>query len=193
MGRTRRRVVSLCIAASLSLTIAGPASGASLTDAQRADNAIGYLARQQAADGSMPGFSAIGSTADAELAVRAANIGADVEHGAITFLRKQVRAGNVTQIGAVAKLHFPGLHQDAAKWLAETRKAKAVGLDTASIDYGQSTLYESHRVLYERDIPAFENLTNLDQLPARGAIVIALPMKIKGGSGAPLRAIAILR
>src|SRR5207249_5711344 len=104
MGRTRRRVVSLCIAASLSLTIAGPASGASLTDAQRADNAIGYLARQQAADGSMPGFSAIGSTADAELAVRAANIGADVEHGAITFLRKQVRAGNVTQIGAVAKV-----------------------------------------------------------------------------------------
>jgi len=94
---------------------------------------------------------------------------------------------------AVAKLHFPGLHPDAAKWLAETRNVKAVGIDTASIDYGQSTLYESHRILYERDIPAFENLTNLDQLPARGAIVIALPMKIKGGSGAPLRAIAILR
>ena len=70
---------------------------------------------------------------------------------------------------------------------------KAVGLDTASIDYGQSTMYESHRTLFERDIPAFENLTNLDRLPARGAIVIALPMKIKGGSGAPLRAIAILR
>jgi kynurenine formamidase len=93
---------------------------------------------------------------------------------------------------AVAKLHFPGLHQDAARWLAETRKIKAVGLDTASIDYGQSTLYESHRILYERDIPAFENLANLDQLPARGAYVVALPMKIKGGSGAPLRAIAIL-
>jgi kynurenine formamidase len=94
---------------------------------------------------------------------------------------------------AVAKLHFPGLHQDAATWLAETRKVKAVGLDTASIDYGQSTLYESHRTLYERDIPAFENLTNLDRLPARGAVVVALPMKIKGGSGAPLRAIAIVR
>ena len=94
---------------------------------------------------------------------------------------------------AVAKLHFPGLHPDAAKWLAETRKAKAVGLDTASIDYGQTTQYESHRILYERDIPAFENLTNLERLPARGAIVIALPMKIKGGSGAPLRAIAFVR
>jgi kynurenine formamidase len=93
---------------------------------------------------------------------------------------------------AVAKLHFPGLHPDAARWLAETRKIKAVGLDTASIDYGQSTLYESHRILYERDIPAFENLTNLDRLPARGALIVALPMKIKGGSGGPLRIIAIV-
>jgi kynurenine formamidase len=93
---------------------------------------------------------------------------------------------------AVAKLHFPGLHPDAAKWLAETRKVKAVGLDTASIDYGQSTMYESHRILYERDIPAFENLTSLERLPARGAFIVALPMKIKGGTGAPLRAMAIL-
>jgi kynurenine formamidase len=93
---------------------------------------------------------------------------------------------------AVAKLHFPGLHQDAAKWLAETKHVKAVGLDTASIDYGQSTMYEAHRVLYERDVPAFENLTNLDRLPARGAFIVALPMKIKGGTGAPLRAIAIV-
>jgi kynurenine formamidase len=92
---------------------------------------------------------------------------------------------------AVAKLHFPGLHPDAAKWLVD-RKVHAVGLDTASIDYGQSTMYESHRVLYEHDIPAFENLTNLDRLPARGAHVVALPMKIKGGTGAPLRAIAIV-
>src|SRR6185295_6359145 len=82
---------------------------------------------------------------------------------------------------AVAKLHFPGLHPDAAIWLAEARKVKAVGLDTASIDFGQSTLFESHRILYARDIPAFENLTALDQLPARGATVYALPMKIKGG------------
>jgi kynurenine formamidase len=93
---------------------------------------------------------------------------------------------------AVAKLHFPGLHPDAAKWLAETKRVKAVGLDTASIDYGQSTMFETHRILYERDVPAFENLTNLDRLPARGAFVVALPMKIKGGTGAPLRAMAIV-
>jgi kynurenine formamidase len=93
---------------------------------------------------------------------------------------------------AVAKLHFPGLHPAAARWLVANRAIGAIGIDTASIDYGQSTQYESHRVLYEQNIPAFENLASLDRLPPRGAIVVALPMKIKGGSGAPLRAIALL-
>jgi kynurenine formamidase len=93
---------------------------------------------------------------------------------------------------AVAKLHFPGLHPDAAKWLVANRPIKAIGIDTASIDYGQSSLFEAHRTLYARDIPAFENLTALERLPATGAYLVALPMKIKGGSGAPLRAIAIL-
>lgn len=93
---------------------------------------------------------------------------------------------------AVSKLHFPGLHPAAATWLVNERPIKAIGIDTASIDYGQSTLYESHRVLYERNIPAFENLAALDRLPATGAYVIALPMKIAGGSGAPLRAVAVV-
>jgi len=93
---------------------------------------------------------------------------------------------------AVAQLHFPGLHPDAARWLAANRAISAIGIDTASIDYGQSTQYESHRALYERNIPAFENLASLDRLPPIGATVVALPMKIKGGSGAPLRAIALL-
>jgi kynurenine formamidase len=93
---------------------------------------------------------------------------------------------------AVAKLHFPGLHPDAARWLVAARRIHAIGIDTASIDYGQSTLFESHRVLYERDVPAFENLTALERLPATGAQIVALPMKIAGGSGAPLRAVAIL-
>jgi len=93
--------------------------------------------------------------------------------------------------GAVPKLHFPGLHPDAAKWLV-AKDVRAVGLDTASIDYGQSTLFESHRILYAANIPAFENLTALDRLPARGAFIVALPMKIAKGSGAPLRAVAVL-
>lgn len=93
---------------------------------------------------------------------------------------------------AVASLRFPGLHPDAARWIVDERPVRAIGIDTASIDHGQSTLFESHRVLYDANIPAFENLTALDRLPVRGAHVIALPMKIAGGSGAPLRAIAVL-
>lgn len=93
---------------------------------------------------------------------------------------------------AVAKLHFPGLHPEAARWLVKYRAVSAVGLDTPSIDYGQSQLFESHRILFDKNIPVFENVANLDRLPEKGAFVIALPMKIKGGSGGPLRIIAFL-
>jgi hypothetical protein len=104
MGRTLRGATTLFAVGSVLVLTTAAWAEASTTDRDRAANAIGYLARQQHADGSMPGFSAIGSTADAELAVRSANVGADVEQGAITFLRKQVRAGNVTEIGLVAKV-----------------------------------------------------------------------------------------
>jgi kynurenine formamidase len=93
---------------------------------------------------------------------------------------------------AVPKLHFPGLHPDGARWLVRRRRIRAVGLDTASIDFGQSTLFESHRVLGAADVPVFENLANLRRLPARGFVFIGLPMKIDGGTGGPLRAIAIV-
>ena len=93
---------------------------------------------------------------------------------------------------AVAKLHFPGLHPDAASWLVSEREVGAVGLDTPSIDYGQSTHFESHQILFKAAIPAFENVANLGDLPATGAWVIALPMKIRNGSGGPLRIVAWL-
>jgi kynurenine formamidase len=106
--------------------------------------------------------------------------------------RKRYLGTDQRGAAAVANLHFPGLHPDAARWLTQNRKIKAIGLDTASIDYGQSTLFESHRTLFDKNIPAFENVANLDQLPVRGFSVIALPMKIKGGSGGPLRIIAVI-
>jgi kynurenine formamidase len=93
---------------------------------------------------------------------------------------------------AVPRLHFPGLHPEAAKWLVENRSIKAIGLDTPSIDYGQSKLFETHVTLFENNIPAFENVANLDKLPENNFTVIALPIKIKGGSGGPLRMIAIV-
>ncbi len=94
---------------------------------------------------------------------------------------------------AVAKLHFPGIHPDAAAWLIANRKIKAVGLDAASVDYGQSADFKTHQLLYKENIPGFENVANLDKLPVKGAYIIALPMKIKNGSGGPLRIIAWLR
>jgi kynurenine formamidase len=93
---------------------------------------------------------------------------------------------------AIAKLHFPGLSKEGAEWLVEQRKVRAVGLDTASIDYGQSRLFEAHRTFALHSVPVFENLDALDQLPQRGSILIALPMKIEAGSGAPLRAVAFI-
>ena len=94
--------------------------------------------------------------------------------------------------GAVAKLHFPGLSPDASRWLTTQRQIKAIGLDTPSIDYGQSTLFESHQILYTKNVPAFENVGDMSALPAKGFWVIAMPMKIGGGSGGPLRIAAIV-
>lgn len=92
---------------------------------------------------------------------------------------------------AVQKLHFPGLSPEAAEWLIKNRNIKAVGIDTASIDFGQSQTFDTHVALMTRNVPAFENVAYLDKLPEKGFQVIALPMKIKGGSGGPLRIIAI--
>jgi kynurenine formamidase len=92
---------------------------------------------------------------------------------------------------AVPLLHFPGISPEAARWLVDRRVA-AVGIDTASVDRGQSTDFLTHRILYEADIPGFENVADLGALPAIGAFVVALPMKIRGGSGAPLRIAAFL-
>ncbi|WP_422080813.1 cyclase family protein [Ulvibacterium sp.] len=93
---------------------------------------------------------------------------------------------------AVQLLHFPGLSPEAAQWLVDNRKIKSIGIDTPSIDYGQSQYFKSHVILLGQNIPAFENLTNLDKLPETGFKIIALPMKIKQGSGAPLRIVALL-
>ena len=92
----------------------------------------------------------------------------------------------------VRALHFPGLHPEAAAWLVRERQVNAVGIDTASIDYGQSTGSETHVALLSQNVPVFENLRDLHGLPDRGFEVIALPMKIAGGTGGPLRIIAVL-
>ncbi len=94
--------------------------------------------------------------------------------------------------GDASNLHFPSFGEAAARLLVEERKVAALGADVASIDYGQSRDFMVHRIAAAQNVPGLENLTGLDQLPARGATVIALPMKIEGGSGGPLRVVALV-
>jgi len=93
---------------------------------------------------------------------------------------------------AIALVGFQGIDPQLAEWLLNNKKIKAVGIDTPSIDYGQSSDFRTHRILLAENIPAFENVANLDQLPVKGSYVVALPMQIKKGSGAPLHIIAFV-
>jgi kynurenine formamidase len=105
--------------------------------------------------------------------------------------RQSYLGTSLTGAQGVANLHFPGFSEDSARLLV-SRGIAAVGIDTASIDYGQSDDFPVHRYLYGLNIPGLENIANVDELPPKGAYVIALPMKISMGSGAPLRIIGLV-
>lgn len=94
--------------------------------------------------------------------------------------------------GDASKLSFPGFGVEAIKHLVKKRNIALIGVDTASIDYGQTKDFMVHRVIGEANIPALENLTNLAALPAKGALLIALPIKIENGSGGPARVVAVV-
>lgn len=89
-------------------------------------------------------------------------------------------------------LHFPGISREAAEFLVSRRTVRGVGIDTASIDPGRSRDFPAHRVLNGADVYALENVAALDRLPSRGATVFALPIKIRGGTGGPVRIIAVV-
>jgi len=94
--------------------------------------------------------------------------------------------------GDASRLSFPGFGVDAVRMLAEDRQVAMIGIDTASIDYGKSQDFMAHRVGAAQGVANLENLTNLQALPATGSIVMALPMKIEGGSGGPVRVVALV-
>jgi len=89
-------------------------------------------------------------------------------------------------------LHFPGLSRAAADFLVRQRAVRGVGIDTASIDPGRSEDFPAHRVFNGANVYALENVAALERLPARGTTIVALPVKIKGGTGGPVRIIALL-
>jgi kynurenine formamidase len=94
--------------------------------------------------------------------------------------------------GDASDLHFPSYGEEAARLLVEQRRVAALGVDTASIDHGASRDFIVHRIAGAANVPGLENLTHLEQLPPTGSTLFALPMKIAGGSGGPLRAVALV-
>jgi kynurenine formamidase len=123
-----------------------------------------------------------------------------ISAGAIVLLRtgwsarwpdKKAYLGDDTP-GDASNLHFPSYGREAAEYLVEVRRVGALGVDTASIDYGASKDFLVHRVANGANVPGFENVARLEELPESGAWIVALPMKIAGGSGGPLRIVALL-
>ena len=94
--------------------------------------------------------------------------------------------------GDASNLHFPGYGEDAARFLVEQRRVGALGIDTASIDYGQSKDFIAHQIAAAGGVPNLENVARVDELPEKGFWVIALPVKIGKGSGGPVRIVAVV-
>lgn len=91
-----------------------------------------------------------------------------------------------------ATLHFPGFSKEAAAYLTGEHRIDGIGIDTASMDHGPSRDFIVHQIVNGANVYGLENLANLELLPPKGATLILLPMKIKGGSGGPVRVIALL-
>jgi kynurenine formamidase len=108
------------------------------------------------------------------------------------FWGDQKRYFGTDQPGDVTNLRFPGFSKDAAEFLVKERKIDAAGIDTPSIDHGPSRDFIVHQVFGGANVPIFENVAGLERLPPKGTTIFALPMKIKGGTGAPLRIFAVL-
>ena len=94
--------------------------------------------------------------------------------------------------GDAGNLHFPGVGEDAARLLIEERDIGLLGIDTASVDYGQSTDFIVHQIGGAAGVPNLENMADLSELPPTGFLLVALPMKIEGGTGAPVRIVALV-
>jgi kynurenine formamidase len=94
--------------------------------------------------------------------------------------------------GDASNLHFPSYGREAAELLVNERQVAALGLDTPSIDHGPSRDFIVHQIAAKAGVAGLENLAGPERLPPTGAYVIALPSKIGGGSGGPLRAVALL-
>jgi kynurenine formamidase len=123
-----------------------------------------------------------------------------IPKGSIVLLRTgwgqrwpdRVRYFGSDRPGDASDLHFPAYGAEATRLLVHDRAIAALGVDSASIDHGPSKDFIVHQIAMKANVPAFENVAHLEELPETGAWIVALPMKIAGGSGGPLRIVALL-
>lgn len=96
--------------------------------------------------------------------------------------------------GADAKgtMHFPGFSLEAVKFLVEARRVPGIGIDTMGVDYGKSEDYAVHRYTGSKNVYHLENVAGLTTAPEKGAMVVAAPTKLKGGSGGPVRILVFI-
>jgi kynurenine formamidase len=98
-------------------------------------------------------------------------------------------------IGPDGLAHSPGFEPTCSRWLATERDILGVGVETVGTDAGLAGGFEppfpSHTFMHGNGRFGLTSLQHLDQLPPTGALVIAAPLKIVGGSGSPLRVLAI--
>ncbi len=108
---------------------------------------------------------------------------------------KRTAAKDFLNIGADGA-HTPGFHPQCVPFLARERDILGVGVETVGTDAGQAPTFEPmfpcHTLMHGSNRFGLASLTNLDQLPATGAVVIAPPLKIVNGSGSPLRVLALV-
>jgi kynurenine formamidase len=86
--------------------------------------------------------------------------------------------------------HFPGFSVEAAMWLAANRDVAGIGVDTLSLDPGNSTTFPVHVNFLASDRYGLENLTRIDEVPPRGALAYVGLIPWEEGSGGPCRVIA---
>jgi kynurenine formamidase len=89
-------------------------------------------------------------------------------------------------------LHFPGFGSEATQFLLSERQIAGVGIDTHGVDPGHNTTFATNRLVLEQPRIVLENLTNLDQLPVIGTILVIGILRLKGGSGSPVAVLALL-
>jgi kynurenine formamidase len=90
-------------------------------------------------------------------------------------------------------MHFPGYSEDAARFLAEGRNALGLGIDTPNLQHGASTNLAVNRDTLAHGLYVLTNVANLDRMPANDAVAMVAPMKLTGGSAAPVRILALVR